>query len=82
MIAIVEKKMTAAQKYNEYGGPHGMWAMVVLKDGLTFEGTILDDRLSGIYLLIGGEENRLNIFPWHAVSRVVVKNEEFSNEPY
>lgn len=75
MSATGRKKMTAAEKYNEYGGPHGMWAMVVLKDGLSFEGTILDDKLSGIYLLIGGDEDRLNIFPWHSISRVVVSSQ-------
>ncbi len=65
--------MTAARKYNEYGGPQGMWATVVLKDGLTFDGIVLDDRLSGLYLLVGGDEDRLNIFPWHAISRVIIK---------
>ena len=58
----------------ENNGTVGMWASVVLKDGLQFEGVIQDERSYGLYLLIGGDTDRLNLFPWDKVTRVIYKS--------
>lgn len=55
-------------------GTRGMWAVVSLKDGMVFEGTIEDERPYGVYLHIGGDDNRLSLFPWHRVDRIVYKD--------
>lgn len=54
-------------------GAQGMWATVMLKDGLIYEGTIEDERPYGVYLHIGGDEDRLSLFPWHVVTKIVYK---------
>lgn len=51
------------------------WASVSLEDGMIFEGTIESEMPYGVYLHIGGDEYRLSLFPWHAVSRIVYKYE-------
>jgi hypothetical protein len=50
-----------------------MWASVVCKDGSIFEGLVDDEESYGIYLLIGGDPDRLNMFPWGNITRIVYK---------
>lgn len=50
------------------------WAVVQLKDGLIFEGIVRGETGYGVYLLIGGDPSRLNLFLWHTVSRVIYKD--------
>lgn len=57
---------------NEYGMV-GSWASVSMTDGLIFEGMIKAETGFGLYLMIGGNEDRVSLFPWHVVSRVVYK---------
>jgi hypothetical protein len=52
---------------------HNSWAVVHLEDGMIFEGLVASEAVYGIYLHIGGSEDRLSLFPWRAVSRVVYK---------
>jgi len=66
-------KMTVSERFVENNGTVGMWASVVLKDGLQFDGVIQDERPYGLYLLIGGDPDRLNLFPWDKVTRVIYK---------
>jgi hypothetical protein len=49
------------------------WGSVMLVDGMVFEGIIKEEASYGIYLHIGGNSDRLSLFPWHTVSRVVYK---------
>lgn len=49
------------------------WATVVMQDGLIYEGTVKSEQLHGIYLLIGGDESRLMLFPWVNINRVAYK---------
>lgn len=49
------------------------WASVSTSDGLIFEGTVEAEMPYGIYIYIGGDSNRLNLFPWNVVSRVTYK---------
>jgi hypothetical protein len=51
----------------------GLWAVMSLKDGMVFEGIVINEAPHGIYLSIGGNQDRLSLFPWHQVSRVVYK---------
>lgn len=50
-----------------------MWITLSLIDGMVFEGTIKKETSYGIYMHIGGSEERLSLFPWHVVSRVVYR---------
>lgn len=50
------------------------WVSVSLSDGMIFEGTVESEMPYGIYIHIGGQEDRLSLFPWHIVNRVVYKN--------
>lgn len=49
------------------------WASVMMTDGMVFEGIVASEVPYGIYLHIGGNSDRLSLFPWHAISRVVYK---------
>ena len=49
------------------------WASVLMVDGMVFEGMIAEETSWGLYLHIGGNSDRLSLFPWHTVSRVVYK---------
>lgn len=49
------------------------WVTLSLLDGMIFEGTIEEEATYGLYLRIGGNEDRLSLWPWHQISRVVYK---------
>lgn len=49
------------------------WVSLMLLDGLVYEGTVDGEASHGIYIHIGGSEDRLSLFPWHTVARVVYK---------
>jgi hypothetical protein len=49
------------------------WASVMMVDGMVFEGMIAEETSWGLYLHIGGNSDRLSLFPWHAIGRVVYK---------
>lgn len=50
------------------------WVSVSLADGMIFEGTVEAEMPYGLYLHIGGQEERLSLFPWHQITRVVYKS--------
>lgn len=54
-------------------GTVGMWANIMLEDGLMFEGLVENELPQGIYLSIGGDPARLSLFPWGRVTRVTYK---------
>lgn len=56
------------------GSTEGFRASVVLNDGTIFEGVIESEVSYGLYLLIGGDSNRLSMFPWSMITRVVYTN--------
>lgn len=49
------------------------WVSLSISDGMIYEGTIEQEMPYGIYIHIGGQEDRLSLFPWHMVTRVVYK---------
>lgn len=50
------------------------WVSVTLLDGMIYEGTVEEEMPYGLYIHIGGNQDRLSLFPWHTVSRVVYKS--------
>lgn len=68
--------MTLSDMFKANDGTAGMWASVVCKDGTVFEGIVEDERAYGVYLLIGGDKNRLSLFSWTNVDRIVYKNQD------
>ena len=70
------KKMSLAEMFMQNDGAAGMWASVVIKDGLQFYGVVLDERPQGLFLLIDGDKDRLNHFPWDKITRVVYNNNQ------
>jgi len=52
----------------------GFSASVVLNDGTIFEGIIEQEAVHGLYLRVGGDPNRLSMFPWSMITRVVYAN--------
>ena len=53
----------------------GMWATIVTKDGLTYEGVVEYEPSQGIYIYVGGDSSRLMMFPWTNITRVGYKRE-------
>ena len=51
----------------------GMWATVATKDSLNYEGTVKEELSHGIYIHVGGDTNRLVMFPWSIINRVIYK---------
>ena len=49
------------------------WVSVSMLDGMFFEGEVAFEAPYGLYLRIGGDQNRLSLFPWHQIARVVYK---------
>lgn len=49
------------------------WATVSLEDGMIYEGIIEEETSYGIYFHIGGNVDRLSLWPWHNVTRVLYK---------
>jgi len=49
------------------------WATVTLTDGMIYEGTIEEEAPYGLYFHIGGNEDRLCMWPWQNVVRVLYK---------
>lgn len=58
-------------KYKGHGG--GLWAAVALSDGLVYEGIVVSEAPFGLYLSVGGDNNRLNLFPWDKIEKVTYK---------
>lgn len=51
------------------------WISVSMTDGMIFEGTVVSEAPYGLYMLIGGQEGRLSLFPWHQVARISFRGE-------
>jgi hypothetical protein len=51
------------------------WVDIVLKDGNIFSGTVFANASYGMYVFIGGDNDRLNLFPWFQINRVIYKKE-------
>lgn len=54
----------------------GMWATIATKDSLNYDGIVSDEAPQGIYLYVGGDINRLVMFPWSNINRVIYKPAE------
>ena len=55
----------------------GALVSVVIIDGTIYLGQVARAASHGLYLYIGSDKNRLNLFPWSQIGRVVfVKKDE------
>ncbi len=55
------------------GGSTGMYVSLVCNDESIYEGVILSEAASGAWLSVGGNPDRVILFPWASVNRIVVK---------
>jgi hypothetical protein len=54
-------------------GSSGMYVSLVCNDESIYEGVILSEATSGMWLSIGGNPDRVILFPWASINRVVLK---------
>ena len=54
-------------------GSAGMYASVICTDESIYEGTIIREASNGIWFSVGGNPDRVIMFPWTSVNRVVLK---------
>lgn len=66
--------MPVVSNYQSQSSASGLWAQVILKDSNIFEGIVVQEQVHGLYLSIGGSDDRLSLFPWHTVDRVIYKD--------
>ncbi len=64
--------MSLAQHFTEYSSV-GMYASVVCADESIYEGTIIKETSSGLWFSVGNNPDRVIMFPWTSVNRVVLK---------
>lgn len=54
-------------------GSAGMYASVVCIDEGIYEGTIVSEANNGIWFSVGNNPDRVILFPWTSINRVVLK---------
>lgn len=67
-MSAIELYLMNSEKTN------GLWASVILKDTMVYEGIVISEQPFGIYLLVGGDSNRFNLFTWTTIARVVYRD--------
>lgn len=50
-----------------------MYASVVCADESIYEGTIIKETSSGLWFSVGNNPDRVIMFPWTSINRVVLK---------
>lgn len=73
-IACTEKeiRMSLAENLVEHGSS-GIYVSLVCNDESIYEGVILSETASGVWLSVGGNPDRVILFPWTSVNRAVAK---------
>jgi hypothetical protein len=64
--------MSLAEHFTENSGV-GMYASVVCTDESIYEGTIIREASNGLWFSVGNNPDRVIMFPWTSVNRVVLK---------
>jgi hypothetical protein len=64
--------MTLAEHFTEHSSI-GMYASVVCADESIYEGTIIKEVSNGLWFSVGNNPDRVIMFPWTSVNRVVLK---------
>jgi len=54
-------------------GSYGMYVSLVCNDESIYEGLVALESASGMWLSVGGNPDRVILFPWTSVNRIVVK---------
>lgn len=64
--------MSLALDLMEQGSP-GMFASVVCTDEAIYDGEIVSESVNGLWLSVGANPDRVILFPWTSINRVVLK---------
>jgi hypothetical protein len=64
--------MTLADALIDYSSAH-MHVSLVCNDEAIYEGIIVQETNNGLWLSIGGNPDRIILFPWTSINRVVLK---------
>ena len=64
--------MSLAEHFTEHSSV-GMYASVVCADESIYEGTIIREAGNGLWFSVGGNLDRVILFPWTSINRVVLK---------
>lgn len=64
--------MSLSQDLVDMGSP-GMLASVVCNDEAIYDGEIISESVNGLWLSVGANPDRVILFPWTSVNRVVLK---------
>lgn len=64
--------MTLADALIDYSSTQ-MHVSLVCNDEAIYEGTIVQETNNGLWLSIGGNPDRIILFPWASINRVVLK---------
>jgi hypothetical protein len=64
--------MTLAKNLVEHTSEN-MYASVVCNDEGIYEGTIVKESNSGLWFSVGNNPDRVILFPWTSINRVVLK---------
>ena len=64
--------MSLAEHFTEHSSV-GMYASVVCADESIYEGTIIREASNGLWFSVGGNLDRVILFPWTSINRVVLK---------
>lgn len=65
--------MSVVERYAYDKSADGLWAVVSFSDGTIFEGVVQNETAYGLYISVGGDPNRLSLFTWGKISRVIYK---------
>ena len=64
--------MTLSAALSEHSSIN-MYASLVCNDESIYEGLIVKETNNGMWLSIGGNPDRVILFPWTSINRVVLK---------
>ena len=64
--------MTLAASLIEYSSAH-MHVTLVCNDEAIYDGLVVKETNNGMWLSIGGNPDRVILFPWTSINRVVLK---------
>jgi hypothetical protein len=73
-LAYIKEKllMSLAANLIEYSST-GMYASVVCIDESIYEGSIVNEGTNGLWFSVGSNPDRVILFPWTSINRVVLK---------
>ena len=64
--------MSLSENLVKYGSEN-MYASVVCVDESIYDGNIIKESVGGLWLSVGGNPDRVILFPWTSINRVGLK---------